>query len=74
MICPFCQSEMVKGYLYGDRYALKWQAEDSKLIAGIWSAGGIKFKKNSVLGRPRTESFMCKSCKKMVIDVNTQAE
>ena len=37
---------MAKGYIYGDRYALKWQAEDEKLFARIWSKGGIPLKKH----------------------------
>lgn len=52
MVCSSCGNEMVKGNLFGDRYALKWQAEDKKLVAGIWSKGGIKLKTNSAFGRP----------------------
>ena len=44
MVCSSCGNEMVKGNLFGDRYALKWQAEDKKLVAGIWSTGGHKVK------------------------------
>lgn len=73
MICSICGNEMAKGYLYGDRYALKWQPEDKKLIAGIWSSGGITLKKNSTFGRPRSEAYVCNTCKKMTIDLEKEA-
>ena len=73
MVCSSCGNEMVKGNLFGDRYALKWQAEDKKLVAGIWSTGGIKLKTNSAFGRLRSEAYVCQQCKKLVIDLETQA-
>ena len=54
MVCSSCGNEMVKGNLFGDRYALKWQAEDKKLVAG-------------------SEAYVCQQCKKLVIDLETQA-
>ena len=42
MKCPYCNEEMIKGFLYGDRYALKWLPENKKLLFGIWAKGGIK--------------------------------
>jgi len=63
---------MAKGYIYGDRYALKWQAEGKKLFARIWSKGGIRLKKNTIFGRPKTESFVCNTCEVITIDLKTQ--
>ncbi|QIW55062.1 hypothetical protein GU336_12815 (plasmid) [Lactococcus raffinolactis] len=63
---------MAKGYIYGDRYALKWQAEDEKLFARIWSKGGIPLKKNTKFGRSKTESFVCNTCEVITIDLKTQ--
>lgn len=74
MVCATCGNEMTKGALYGDRYALKWQPEDQKLIAGIWSSGGITLKKNATFGRPRSEAFVCPNCNKLVIDLNTESK
>lgn len=75
MICESCGNEMVKGKLYGDRYALKWQPEEKKLIGGIWAgAGGIKLKSNTTFGRPRNEAFVCEECMKMVIDLDKEAQ
>lgn len=74
MKCTKCNNEMIKGYIYGDRYALKWKADDKKLFGGIWATKGIKFKKNSgIFGRPKTESYMCNCCNTIIIDLNTQS-
>lgn len=72
MNCTNCGNEMAKGYIYGDRYALKWQAEDEKLFARIWSKGGIPLKKNTKFGRSKTESFVCNTCEVITIDLKTQ--
>ena len=72
MNCTNCGNEMAKGYIYGDRYALKWQAEGKKLFARIWSKGGIRLKKNTIFGRPKTESFVCNTCEVITIDLKTQ--
>lgn len=42
MKCPYCQEEMIQGYIYGDRYPLKWLPATQKLILGIWAKGGVK--------------------------------
>lgn len=70
MQCPYCNGEMVKGYIYGDRYRLKWLPEDKKLLLGIWASGGIQLGTTGMLGRPKVEAYMCESCKKMIIDTN----
>lgn len=71
MKCPYCNEEMIKGFLYGDRYALKWLPENKKLLFGIWAKGGIKVDSHSSsLYRSRAETNMCHSCQKMIIDLN----
>lgn len=68
MQCPYCGKEMVKGYIYGDRYRLKWLPEDKKLLMGIWANGGVSLGTAGILGRPKVETYMCESCKKLIID------
>ncbi|MFW8053866.1 PF20097 family protein [Vagococcus fluvialis] len=75
MNCGTCSKEMIKGNLFGDRYALKWLPDDKKLIGGTFinAADGIVLKKNSSLvGRPRNEAFVCDNCGHLVIDLNSQ--
>lgn len=69
MECPYCKQEMVRGYIYGDRYQLKWLPEDKKLLLGIWAEGGIALGEKGMLSRPKVEAFVCKSCNKAVMDI-----
>lgn len=66
MKCPYCNAEMTKGYIYGDRYALKWLPATKDLFMGIWAKGGITLGESG-LGRPRVESFMCNACQKFIV-------
>jgi len=69
MKCPYCSTEMTKGTIYGDRYALKWLPEDKKLFLGLWAKGGTKVGVGGVFERPQVESYMCRSCSKMIINL-----
>lgn len=72
--CGYCDKEMAKGFILGDRYSLKWQPEDSKLLGGIWASGdAIELKKNSgLIGRPKTITYLCPDCNKLIIDLETE--
>lgn len=71
MKCPYCNGEMMKGFVYGDRYSLKWLPEKKGLLFGIWAVDGIKLGTGGVFfARPRVEANMCKSCKKILIDMD----
>ena len=60
---------MTKGTIYGDRYALKWLPEDKKLFLGLWAKGGKKVGVGGAFERPHVESYMCRSCSKMIINL-----
>lgn len=68
MECPYCHGEMKKGKIYVDRGPLKWIAE-SKDKGTFFSSleKGIKVK--NVDEYNKVESYYCKSCKKMIIDM-----
>lgn len=69
MECPYCNGEMIKGYIYGDNYKMKWLPEDKGLFLGIWAKGGIGLGEVGWVGRPKIKSYMCKNCNKIIIDV-----
>ncbi len=72
MKCPYCNEEMTKGDIYGDRYPLKWLPRNKKLLFGLWAAGGVRLGEGGGgFGvRPRVEARLCSACKKIVIDLN----
>ncbi len=69
MKCPYCEVEMEKGIIHGDRYAIKWieETRDKGAIVNF-------FQKGVKLTNPWTsnsiEAYYCKACKKIIIDVN----
>ena len=70
MRCPFCDEEMVKGKILGDRYALEWMPEDQKLFLGIWARNSITLGSHrTAFGRPYTEAFVCNKCGKLIADL-----
>lgn len=70
MICPYCNAEMIKGNILGDRYSLKWMQDNEKLIFGAWAHNAITLgNKRGIIGRPRVEAFICHKCKKLIADL-----
>lgn len=73
MKCPYCDREMAKGNIYGDRYKLKWLPEVKRLFMGIWAKAGIELgQRGGLFGRPKVEAFMCNACHKFIIDTNLE--
>lgn len=71
MKCPYCQEEMIQGYIYGDRYPLKWLPTTQKLILGIWAKGGVKLGHDGSWSRFRVNASSCSKCQKMIIDYSS---
>ena len=71
MLCPYCNLKMLDGNLVGDRYANVWESNDSKTKPNTISLKrGSYFKFKSI----KNEAFVCASCNKLIIDLNTEAD
>lgn len=69
MICPYCKSEMQKGYVHSNKHALRWYPNvpqgksifasynESKKLSSVWNGGNV------IVHR-------CEKCKKLIIDEN----
>ena len=69
MMCPYCNGSMTAGEILGDRYALKWKDHDQDLIFGIWAPPDcIVLSEKTLIKRPVVKGYICKSCRKIVID------
>lgn len=66
-ICVTCNQEMKKGYIYSDRYALKW-IEESKDKGAILSPF-IKGVKLTNIDKPKVICYYCEKCQMIYIDV-----
>lgn len=71
--CPYCNSELTEGKLYGDRYKMKWMPLKDKLVMGIWAKKDyISVGVSYFIGRPQAPADYCKHCHKIFIDLNEQ--
>lgn len=66
--CPYCKSEMRKGAVYSDRYALKWipEEQDKGGVLNLF-AKGIKL---TDLEKGYIEVYYCEKCKKMIFEIS----
>lgn len=71
--CPYCSGVMINGYIYGDRYKLKWLPEEKNLLLGVWARGCIELGEGGGLERSRVKASMCPGCGKLIIDMNTES-
>lgn len=62
MKCPYCDSEMEKGMMRQDRYALKWISDDP-----IFKRKKIKL--TNWLNKTYVDAYLCSKCNKIIIDV-----
>ncbi len=72
MNCPYCRQTLESGFIYGDRYKMKWLEETKKLFLGIFALGSrvIQYENRNLFGRPKIKSYLCPNCNKMIIDLN----
>lgn len=72
MKCPYCNEKMVKGYIYGYRYALEWlPAEQNYLLAELRNSQDIIRLEDDLFSvYSRVEAHTCHSCGKIIIDIN----
>ncbi|WPC43363.1 PF20097 family protein [Clostridium sp. JS66] len=69
--CPYCQSDMKKGFIEGDgRVGLIWVEENKKrsIISKIINSDCIQLDEANML-KTHIESNYCEICKKIIIDV-----
>lgn len=65
MKCPWCNLEMEEGFVQGTKGNI-FYTNDKRLLVGS-DDNDIILTKNS-FGGPRTDAYICRACKKIVID------
>ena len=70
MKCPYCSSEMKKGYIPAARDFLEWvpKGEEPSMIFFRKGDGRIKLTETPFFNMESIEGFVCSSCKKLIID------
>lgn len=71
MLCPYCNNEMAKGKIYGDRYRPKWTPDGDKTFLADWANCTLAFKNQAGGGfrRYRAEAYVCRKCRKLIADM-----
>ncbi|SNS99025.1 hypothetical protein SAMN05446037_10322 [Anaerovirgula multivorans] len=63
--CPYCNNELIEGFIRGGRYTFKWYTENMSFIAKHTEFGGEIISEN-----PKVKCYRCKSCNKIIIDID----
>ena len=68
MNCPYCNNEMQKGYIPSTSGLARWyeNGERRKLLV---NNSGIRLSNHSAFEKQVIESYHCKTCRKIIIDV-----
>lgn len=66
--CPYCNNEMVKGVVEAGRAPLKWIEDGGKI--GLANRIAIAVDEKHIIAQGRNiESYKCKACNKIVINL-----
>ena len=74
MKCPYCCNEIEKGFVQNIRHSLAWYPEGSQVsvlahyIKDFHSDAVVLSAPERPLGDYRTDAYICKNCKKVIID------
>lgn len=74
MLCPYCNKEMVSGFLYGDRYRSTWLTEKEGLAFGLFATGGERIGRRGFFTPPKIKADRCLACRKIIIDLDEQEQ
>ena len=65
--CPYCEGEMEKGVINGDRYVLKWMPGDyNGIVKSMIAKDKVKL---TTLDENYITAYYCRKCQKMIFDV-----
>ncbi|WP_418400988.1 PF20097 family protein [Anaerotignum lactatifermentans] len=62
MKCPFCNLEMMEGYLKAGRYVQFQEMENGR-------KGNQYLVAKSFMGDAKMEGYLCPSCRKLILDI-----
>lgn len=73
MECPYCNLKMERGYIPSVHGEVEWipEKEEISFFIGGKVDGGIKLTKAAYFKPKKKEAFLCRSCKKIIMNFNS---
>ena len=69
--CPYCNGELIPGYIYSDKYSLRWFDVENSIYSALLPFTGQKISyRESGIGKSKVKSYKCTTCNKLIIDLN----
>lgn len=71
MECPYCQHEMIAGYIYGERGDLNWCSEETEpsALSKVFGFGGEIISRRGIM-IPKINCYRCNQCNKIIINLD----
>ncbi len=66
LVCPYCSSNLIQGFIDSGRYSFKWHNEEMKIIEKYTVLGGEVLSYKS-----KIKSYRCNNCNKIIIDLSS---
>lgn len=64
-LCPYCNNKLTKGYIDGGKFFLRWHNEKMGFLEKHTIFGGEILSESNLV-----ESYRCKTCNKIIIDLD----
>lgn len=66
LVCPYCSSNLIQGFIDSGRYSFKWHNKEQNIIEKYTVLGGeVLSRKSKII------SYRCNNCNKIIIDLNS---
>ncbi len=66
LVCPYCSSKLIQGFIDSGRYSFKWHSKEQNLIERYTVLGGEVLSYKS-----KITSYRCNNCNKIIIDLSS---
>lgn len=73
MICPYCNKEMLKGFIPANKICVSWLPIGTKenfIVYNPSKYNGIKLTNNPIFKNEEVIAYNCSNCKKVIVDYN----
>lgn len=74
MNCPYCEKELIPGFIYGGSYgvnhSLRWLPETKMPTLAALELESEMLSSQRFSSQPKVKCYKCANCRKMIIDLD----